>query len=59
MSQTEFYKKSESPMGYRSPGSILHVKFKEDIGMIRSSKSRWAEHNPENSRFPDIKFNYE
>ena len=65
MSQTEFYKKGQmqSP-GQRTPGQILHIKFKDDIGFIRSSQSNWfnaqddLDSNPE-SPLGGLRFKYE
>lgn len=52
MSQTEFYRSApdSSPLG-RTPGQILHLKLKENIGFIRSSQTNWfnqkEDSNPE------------
>ena len=37
MSQTDFYNKPSPQYSHRSPGSILRLKFKEDVGVIKST----------------------
>ena len=37
MSQTDFYKKNDFTPKNRSPGSILRLRFKDEIGVIKST----------------------
>lgn len=53
MSQTDFFKKHDKSHHNRSPGSILRLRFKEDIGVIKSSHWNLGDEdsNPEFSKF--------
>ena len=52
MSQTDFFKPIEKSHHNRSPGSILRLRFKEDIGVIHSTywNGENEETNPELSK---------